>query len=78
MSLTVSAEIEVTPEMVRAGGQVIFENPSLCEDGWDELAELVYHAMEMARRKRQVEADERFVEIADIFLREAAQFASKD
>jgi hypothetical protein len=40
---------EVTPEMAAAGGKVIFENPSLCEHGWDELAVMVYRAMEQAR-----------------------------
>jgi hypothetical protein len=41
--------IEVTPEMIEAGAQVIYSRPSLCEDGWGELAVEVYEAMEMAR-----------------------------
>jgi hypothetical protein len=45
-----SAEIEVTPEMIVAGLTVIYSRPSLCEDGWDELAFEVYRAMESARR----------------------------
>ena len=49
-----SAEIEVTPAMIEAGAQVIFEKPSLCDDGWEELAELVYCAMEEARLRAGV------------------------
>lgn len=50
-SETGQREIEVTPEMIEAGGQVIYSHPSLCDDGWDELAVEVYEAMETARRR---------------------------
>jgi hypothetical protein len=49
-------KFEVTPEMAAAGGKVIFENPSLCEDGWDELAAEVYVVMEAVRQRCLMEA----------------------